>query len=250
MQNCLQRPVLRLKMRGMFRPEDYLDLKQFAFPELFDGCEHVWDALKKLAEFAGKHVKPAQRGKVVGNPSIASDVMIGEGTVVEHGAVIKGPAIIGKDCEICSSAYIRGGVIVGDHCVLGNACEFKNAVLFNNVQVPHFSYVGDSILGYKAHLGAGVILSNFKSTQGNVTVQGMKGEGRGVRGEAAIDTGLRKFGAIVGDGADIGCNCVLSPGSIIGRGAILYPNILWRGTCPADSIVKLRQEHEIVVRRK
>ncbi len=228
-------------MRGMFRPEEFLDLKQFAYPGLFDGCEHVWDALKKIAEFAKAHLKPAQLGTKLGTPYIADDVMIGKGTVIEHGAVIKGPTIIGENCEIRSSAYVRGNVIVGDGCVLGNASEFKNAVLFNGVQVPHFSYVGDSILGYKAHLGAGVILSNVKSTKGNVTV---KNDGR------EIDTGLRKFGGIIGDQADVGCNCVLNPGSLIGRNAILYPNVLWRGVCPADSVVKLRQQHDVVARRK
>jgi NDP-sugar pyrophosphorylase family protein len=224
-------------MRGMFRPEEFLDLKQFAYPELFDECEYVWDALKKISEFAKAHLKPAK----LGAPYIADDVMIGKGTVIEHGAVIKGPAIIGANCEVRSSAYIRGNVIAGDGCVLGNASEFKNAVLFNGVQVPHFSYVGDSILGYKAHLGAGVILSNVKSTRGNVTV---KHNGR------EIDTGLRKFGGIIGDHADVGCNCVLNPGSVIGRHAILYPNVLWRGVCPADSVVKLRQQHDVVTRRK
>jgi UDP-N-acetylglucosamine diphosphorylase / glucose-1-phosphate thymidylyltransferase / UDP-N-acetylgalactosamine diphosphorylase / glucosamine-1-phosphate N-acetyltransferase / galactosamine-1-phosphate N-acetyltransferase len=227
-------------MHGMFGAADYLDLKQFPFPELFDGSENVWDVLKKLPAFVKKHVKPSQRGKIIGAPYIADDVFIGKGTVIEHGAVIKGPAMIGENCEIRASAYIRGNVIVGDDCVLGNACEFKNAVLFNGVQVPHFSYLGDSILGYKAHLGAGVILSNVKSIKGNVTIK----YGRG------IDTGLRKFGAVIGDGCDIGCNCVLNPGSIIGRNSVLYPNILWRGVCPADSIVKLRQEHQVVVRRK
>jgi NDP-sugar pyrophosphorylase family protein len=227
-------------MPGMFRAEELLDLSQFQFPELFTDCVFVWDALKKLPEFVKKRVQPSPQETKLGSPFIGEDVMIGEGTVIENSAVIKGPAIIGANCEVRSSAYIRGGVIVGDGCVLGNACEFKNAVLFNGVQVPHFSYVGDSILGYKAHLGAGVILSNFKSTKGNVAIK---------HGGKQIDTGLRKFGAIIGDGADIGCNCVLSPGSIIGRGAILYPNVLWRGVCPADSIVKLRQQHEVVVRR-
>ena len=170
-------------------------------------ARHVWDALKKLPAFVKKHVKPSQRGKIIGTPFIGDDVQIGAGTVIEHGAVIKGPAIIGKNCEIRSGAYIRGNVIVGDDCVLGNACEFKNAVLFNGATVPHFSYIGDSILGHNAHLGAGVILSNVKSIKGDVTVK----YGR------EIDTGLRKFGAIIGDGADIGCNCVLNPGSIIGR---------------------------------
>lgn len=228
------------KMRGMFRPENFLDLKQFPFPELFDGSENVWDALKKLPDFIKQRLKPAMLGTILGTPFIADDVFIGKGTVVEHGATIKGPAIIGEDCQVRSSAYIRGDVIVGNECVLGNASEFKNAILFNNVQVPHFSYVGDSILGYKAHLGAGVILSNVKSIKGNVTV----------KYGADIDTGLRKFGAVIGDGCDIGCNCVLNPGSIIGRNSVLYPNVLWRGVCPADSIVKLRQQHEITVRRK
>jgi NDP-sugar pyrophosphorylase family protein len=224
----------------MFRAENFVDLKQFSFPELFDGCEHVWVALKKLPDFIKQRLKPARLCTTIGVPYIADDVFVGKGTVIEHGAVIKGPAIIGENCQIRSSAYIRGDVIVGNDCVLGNACEFKNAVLFNGVQVPHFSYVGDSILGFKTHLGAGVILSNAKSMKGNVTVKYGNN----------IDTGLRKFGSIIGDGCDIGCNCVLNPGSIIGRNSVLYPNILWRGVCPADSIVKLRQQLETIVRRK
>ena len=224
----------------MFEAGDFLDLKQFAFPELFDGTENVWDALKKLPEFVKQRLKPGRHGTMLGTPYIADDVFIGKGTVVEHGATIKGPAIIGENCQIRSSAYIRGDVIVGNECVLGNASEFKHAVLFNNAQVPHFSYVGDSILGYKAHLGAGVILSNVKSIKGNVMVK----YGHN------IDTGLRKFGSIIGDGCDIGCNCVLNPGSIIGRNSVLYPNVLWRGVCAADTIVKLRQKQEVSVRRK
>ncbi|MEI6083675.1 MAG: UDP-N-acetylglucosamine diphosphorylase [Verrucomicrobiota bacterium] len=221
----------------MFRTEDLLDLTQFAFPELFDGCESSWDALKKLPEFVTARVRPAQLGTVTGVPFIGAAVFIGKGTEIEHGAVIKGPAIIGANCQIRASAYIRENVIVGDGCVLGNASEFKNCILFNGCQVPHFSYVGDSILGAKAHLGAGVILSNVKSLKGNVKV-------------GDHDTGLRKFGAILGDGADVGCNCVLNPGSIIGRNSILYPNVLWRGVCPADRVVKLRQQHELVIRRR
>ncbi|MCX7885685.1 MAG: UDP-N-acetylglucosamine diphosphorylase [Verrucomicrobiae bacterium] len=220
----------------MFRPQDYLDLRQFAFGELFDGCENVWEALKRLGEFLRARLIPRNDGILLGSPFIGAEVYIGKGTVVEHGAVVRGPAIIGANCQIRANAYIREHVIVGDGCVLGNACEFKNAILFNGAQVPHFSYVGDSILGYKAHLGAGVILSNVKSFKGNVTVEG-------------ADTGLRKFGAVIGDEADIGCNCVLAPGSIIGRRCVLYPNVFWRGVCPADSVVKLRQSHEPVLRR-
>lgn len=225
----------------MFRPEDLLDLSQCPCPELFAEIEYVWGALRKLPEFAKKRTKPQRQCTILGAPYIAEDVRIGEGTVVEHGAVIQGPTIIGENCQVRAGAYLRGNVIVGNECVLGNACEFKNCVLFHNVQVPHFSYVGDSILGYKSHLGAGVILSNFKSLKANVVISH---DGK------RIDTGLRKFGAIVGDGADIGCNCVLNPGSIIGRNAVLYPNVLWRGVCPPNSVVKLRQRHEIVPRRQ
>jgi len=221
----------------MFRPADLLDLKQFAYPELFAGDANVWEALRRLPEFVQQHLRPGNLGTVTGAAFIGEAVFIGKGTTVEPGAVIKGPSIIGANCQIRSNAYIRENVIVGDGCVLGNACEFKNSILFNCCQVPHFSYVGDSILGAKAHLGAGVILSNVKSVKGNVKVE-------------QEDTGLRKFGAILGDGADIGCNCVLSPGTIIGRNSILYPNVLWRGVCPPDSIVKLRQEQEVVVRRR
>ncbi len=221
----------------MFRPEEFLDLKQFAFPELFDADANVWEALRKLPEFVKCHLRLGNLGTVTGTAFIGEAVFIGKGTEIEPGAILKGPAIIGANCQIRSNAYIRENVIVGDGCVLGNACEFKNSVLFNGCQVPHFSYVGDSILGYKAHLGAGVILSNVKSVVGNVKV-------------GQLDTGLRKFSAILGDGADIGCNCVLSPGTIIGRNSILYPNILWRGICPPDSIVKLRQQQEVIVRRR
>jgi NDP-sugar pyrophosphorylase family protein len=154
--------------------------------------------------------------------------------------MIKGPAIIGRNCQIRHNAYIREHVIVGDDCVVGNACELKGAVLFNGCQVPHFNYVGDSILGHKAHLGAGVILSNVKSLKGNVTIpaDGQK-----------LDTGLRKLGALVGDHAEIGCNAVLNPGSIIGRDAVVYPGVNWRGVLPARSIAKHASAIQVVERR-
>lgn len=221
----------------MYRVEELLDLAQCEWEELFAGVGNVWEVLPKIGEFVKARLKPARLCTTVGTPYIGENVFLGRGTVVEHGAVILGPAIIGENCSIRSSAYVRENVLVGDGCVLGNASEFKNCVLFNGVQVPHFSYVGDSVLGARAHLGAGVILSNVRSLKGNVTVE-------------KTDTGLRKFGAILGDGADVGCNCVLAPGSIIGRNSILYPNILWRGVCPPDSVVKLRQEHEVVIRRR
>jgi NDP-sugar pyrophosphorylase family protein len=154
--------------------------------------------------------------------------------------MIKGPAIIGKNCQIRHGAYLRENVIIGDNCVLGNSSEIKNSLLFNGAQVPHFNYVGDSILGGKVHLGAGVICSNLKSLPGNVTVM-VDGQPR--------DTGLRKFGALIGDGAEVGCNSVLNPGSILGRGAIIYPGVNWRGFLPANNIAKNKAEIEVVVKR-
>lgn len=225
----------------MIRTVDLLDLRDFEHASLFEGCEFPWQALGRIAGFVRTHLKPANYGRVLGAPLIGAEVLVGEGTVVEHGAVIKGPAIIGRNCRIAAGAYVRENVIVGDGCVLGNSSEFKNALLLNEAQAPHFNYVGDSILGAKAHLGAGAICSNLKSLAGNVTVawQGQR-----------LDTGLRKFGAVVGDGAEVGCNCVLNPGSIIGRNSILYPLVNWRGVCPPGSVVKLRQQQEVVAKDK
>src|SRR5512143_3594055 len=187
----------------MFKPADLFDLSQTEHATLFDGCEYAWDALKRLKEYLGANVHPVLRNTCEGVAFIGKDVFIGEGTVVEDGVMIKGPAIIGRNCHIRHNAYLREDVIIGDGCVVGNSCEFKNALLFNGCQVPHFNYVGDSILGHKAHLGAGVILSNVKSLPGNVTVE-MDGQ--------PFDTGLRKFGALLGDGSEVGCNSVLNPG--------------------------------------
>lgn len=233
--------ITHTKIHAMFAASDLLDLSQCPCPELFPATESVWEALRKLPGWIKQNLRPARHCSTVGVPYIAEDVSIGEGTVVEHGAVILGPTIIGANCQIRSSAYVRGNVVVGNGCVLGNASEFKNSILFNESQAPHFSYVGDSILGHKAHLGAGVILSNLKSIKSSVKIKHDGNE---------TDTGLRKLGAIIGDGADVGCNCVLSPGSIIGRNSILYPNIFWRGVCASDSIAKLRQQQEVIVRRK
>jgi NDP-sugar pyrophosphorylase family protein len=224
----------------MFKPTDLFDLAQTEHAALFDGCEHAWDALKKIKAYVAANVKPALRNRCEGNAFIGKDVFIGEGTVVEDGAMIKGPAIIGRNCQIRHNAYIRDDVLIGDGCVVGNSCELKNALLFNGCQVPHFNYVGDSILGHKAHLGAGVVLSNFKAFPGHVTVE-LDGQ--------PFDTGLRKFGALLGDGADVGCNAVLNPGSILGRGAIIYPCVNWRGFLPANLIAKNRAAVEVVVKK-
>jgi NDP-sugar pyrophosphorylase family protein len=224
----------------MFKPSDLFDLAQTEHSALFDQCIYAWEALKKIKEYIQTNLRAELRNKCVGSAWIGTEVFIGEGTVVEDGAMIKGPALIGRNCQIRHNAYIREDVVVGDNCVIGNSCELKNALVFNDCQVPHFNYVGDSVLGHKAHLGAGVVLSNFKAFKGNITVE--------IDGKP-FDTGLRKFGALLGDGADIGCNAVLNPGSIIGRGSIIYPCTNWRGILPANMIVKNRAAQEVAVKR-
>lgn len=224
----------------MLKPSDLFDLSQTEHAAIFEGCAQAWEALRRIHLYLGEHLRPGLHNRCDGVAWIAEDVFIGEGTVVEDGAMIKGPTIIGRNCQIRHNAYVRGDVIVGDHCVVGNSCELKNAWLFNRAQVPHFNYVGDSILGYKAHLGAGVKISNVKLDGASVAV-----EWEGQR----IDTGLRKFGALIGDQVEVGCNAVLNPGSILGRGCILYPNTTWRGVLPAYRVVKNRAAVEVVERR-
>lgn len=224
----------------MYEPSELFDLNQTSHAALFNGCEFAWDALKKLKEYIRENLKPGLHNRCEGRAYIGEQVYIGEGTVVEDGVMIQGPAIIGRNCQIRHNAYIRSDVIIGDNCVVGNATELKHSILFNHAVAPHFNYAGDSILGYKAHLGAGVCLSNLKVVSGNVTVD---------KDGVPFDTGLRKFGALVGDGAEVGCNAVLNPGSILGRGSLVYPGVNWRGFLPAHMIVKNKAQTEIVVRR-
>jgi NDP-sugar pyrophosphorylase family protein len=224
---------------AMFSPADLFDLKQTDHAGLFKGCEYAWQALPNLRKYILANLRPELKNHCDGVAFIGEQVFIGEGTLVEDGAMIKGPAIIGRNCQIRHNAYIREQVIIGDDCVIGNACELKNCLLFNHADVPHFNYVGDSILGYEAHLGAGVKVSNVKLVEGNVFVD-FNGK--------LLDTGLRKFGALLGDGSQIGCNAVLNPGSIIGRGSVVYPNTNWRGVLPPNHIVKNRAAQQIIAR--
>lgn len=219
-----------------YSPSDFLDLGHTAHRSLFEKVTNVWEALPLIASYLQFRLQPAIRGKQIGRPFISNAVYIGQGTVVEQGAMIKGPAWIGENCEIRAGCYIRENVIVGDGAVLGNSCEFKNCIVFDEAQIPHFNYVGDSILGHKAHLGAGVILSNVRLDHGPVKVR---------HGDEALETGLRKFGAIIGDRAEIGCNAVLSPGSVVGRDAMIYPGTQWFGVLPAQTVAKLRQQVEL-----
>jgi len=224
----------------MFRPDELFDLSQTEHAALFEGCEFAWEALKRLASYLAAHVRPGLRNRCDGVAWIGECVFIGEGTLVEDGAMVKGPAIIGRDCQIRHNAYVRENVIIGDGCVVGNSCEVKHSVLFNNVQVPHFNYVGDSILGYRAHLGAGVKVSNVKLVPGHVEVR-WAGE--------RMDTGLGKFGALVGDEAEVGCNAVLNPGSILGRRSLVYPNVCWRGVLAEGQIARNAAMIEVLPRR-
>jgi UDP-N-acetylglucosamine diphosphorylase / glucose-1-phosphate thymidylyltransferase / UDP-N-acetylgalactosamine diphosphorylase / glucosamine-1-phosphate N-acetyltransferase / galactosamine-1-phosphate N-acetyltransferase len=219
----------------MFAPATLLNLDQTEHRTIFDNSSHVWDALRQIGSYLQFRLKPAINGRILGRPFISENVYIGNGTLIENGATIKGPAWIGSNCEIRSGCYIRENVIVGDGVVLGNSSEFKNSIIFNDAQIPHFNYVGDSVVGYKAHLGAGAILSNVRLDRKEIKVKTETG---------SIATGLRKFGAIVGDRAEIGCGVVISPGSIIGRNALIYPLTHFGGVLPENTILKMRQSLE------
>jgi NDP-sugar pyrophosphorylase family protein len=225
----------------MFNPADLFDLSQSEHAGIFEGCEYAWSALSKIQDYLARNLHPGLHNRCEGVAYIGEKVFIGEGTTVEDGAMIKGPAIIGRNCEIRHNAYIRDNVIIGDNCMIGNACEVKNSLLFNSAVAPHFNYIGDSILGFKAHLGAGVKISNFKLVPGNILIH---------VDDKVIDTGLRKFGALLGDNVEVGCNAVLNPGSVIGRGSVVYPNVNWRGVLGPRMIAKNRSSLELVARKE
>ena len=224
-----------------FRPRDYLDLEATQHALLFPEDEPVWTALTRIESYLEFRLKREIRSELPPGVYLGEHVFIDEAVTIEPGAVIRGPAWIGRHSVIRAGAYLRENVIVGDGCVVGNSCEFKNCVLFDDCEVPHFSYVGDSILGSSAHLGGGVILSNFRLDRKPVSIQD---------GDEVIATGLRKFGAIIGDHAEIGCNSVLNPGTLIGRRSLIYPLTSFGGVLPPDSILKNRQQHLVVPRQK
>ena len=222
---------------------DYFEtLDGFEFAKWFTRTERVWEPLglikPELDDWAD--ARTPSRFSLPAGVHATGPVWIGEGTTFEPGVFIKGPVWIGRKCRIRHNAYLREYSVIGDNCVVGNSTEIKNSILLGHCEVPHFNYVGDSILGWKAHLGAGVILSNFKQTSGTVSV---------TVGDEKIDTGLRKLGAIIGDGATAGCNTVLNPGSLIGPGSVLYPNCNWRGVLGPRQIVKVRHTLEVVPMR-
>ena len=210
------------------------DLEQTIAKDLFDGAEYGWEVLPKIKDFIielGKQLPKDEYNEV------AEHVWIAKSATIAPTAYINGPCIIDKNAEIRHCAFIRGNAIVGENAVVGNSTELKNVIIFNTVQVPHYNYIGDSILGYKAHFGAGSITSNIKSDRTDVRI---------MYKDERVETGLRKIGAIVGDGVEVGCNSVLNPGTVIGRNTNIYPLSMVRGYVPEGSIYK--NCNEIVVK--
>ena len=198
--------------------------------KIFDGATYPWEVLPKIEEFI------KELGNTLSSEEYekrGEDIWIAKTATIAPTAYIKGPAIIGKNAEIRHCAFIRGKAIVGEGAVVGNSTELKNVILFNKVQVPHYNYVGDSILGYKAHMGAGSITSNVKSDKKLVVVNNK---------EEKIETGLKKFGAMLGDNVEIGCGSVLNPGTVIGKNTNVYPLSSVRGVVPSNSIYKKQNE--------
>mgnify|MGYP004455634809 CR=1 FL=1 len=206
------------------------DLNQTIAKEVFTGCEYPWEVLPKIKDFIinlGESLNKEDYDK------IGENIWVAKNAKIAPTAYINGPAIIGKNAEIRHCAFIRGNAIVGENAVVGNSTELKNVILFNNVQVPHYNYVGDSILGYKSHMGAGSITSNVKSDKKLVVVK---------NGDKKIETGLKKFGAMIGDNVEVGCGSILNPGSVIGKNSNIYPLSSVRGFVKANSIYKKQGE--------
>ncbi len=210
--------------------ENLLDLSKTMAAKLFDGLIYPWEALPKIKEYIMATAPLLDKDEY---EQAGDGIWIAKSAKVAPSASLTGPLIICSGAEVRHCAFIRGSAIVGIDSVVGNSTELKNCVIFRGAQVPHYNYIGDSILGYKAHLGAGAITSNLKSDRSFVTVPGDEGR---------INTELKKFGAIVGDNVEVGCNSVLNPGTVIGRGSTVYPLSMVRGTIPANSIYKKQGE--------
>ena len=212
------------------KTRNLLDLDKTIAKEIFDGTQYAWEVLPKIKEFILELGEKLDSDKYV---KVGEDVWIAKSAHVYPSAYIGGPCIIDEDAEIRHCAFIRGSAIIGKHAVVGNSTELKNVILFDNVQVPHYNYVGDSVLGYKSHLGAGAITSNVKADRKPTMVR---------LGTETVETGMKKFGAIIGDFVEIGCNSVLNPASVIGRESVIYPLSMVRGFVPPNSIYKKQGE--------
>jgi len=215
--------------------KELYNLEETIAAAIFDGVTYPWEVLPKISKFI------LELGAVLPEDEYEKRgeyIWVAKSAKVAPSAYINGPVIIGKEAEIRHCAFIRGNAIVGEGAVVGNSTELKNVILFNKVQVPHYNYVGDSILGYKAHMGAGSITSNVKSDKTLTAVKTPEG---------VIETGLKKFGAMLGDDVEVGCGTVLNPGSIVGRETNIYPLSMVRGYVAAGSIYK--RQGEIVNKR-
>ena len=219
----------------MYKIKDLYDLNETIAAKLFDGVEYPWEVLANIGDFIIELGKTLSKDKF-DHPQ--EDIWIAKDVTIAKTATLNGPLIIDEGTEVRPGAFIRGKVIVGKDCVVGNSTELKNVVLFNTVQVPHYNYVGDSILGTHSHMGAGSITSNVKSDKTLVVVKD---------GEEKIETGLKKFGAMLGDYVEVGCGSVLNPGTVIGRNVNIYPLSSVRGVVTANSIYK--KQGEIVEKR-
>ncbi len=211
----------------MYTIKELYDLDHTAAKEYLEQYTYPWEALKGIKDFIislGRTLSSDEYDEV------SENVWIHKTAKVFPSAYLGAPCIIGPETEVRHCAFIRGSALVGANCVVGNSCELKNVILFDNVQTPHYNYVGDSILGYKSHMGAGSITSNVKSDKKLVVVH---------NGEEQIETGMKKFGAMLGDNVEVGCNSVLNPGTVIGRNSRVYPTSCVRGVVPEGHIWKV-----------
>lgn len=215
--------------------KDLFDLSHTLAEKLLQGCQYPWEALPHIGEWIERLIEELPEGEY---RSEGHGVFIHKTARVYASALINGPCIIGPDAEVRHCAFIRGNALVGEGAVVGNSTELKNVILFDRVQVPHYNYVGDSILGYRSHMGAGAITSNVKSDKTNVTV---------AAGGERLATGLKKFGAVLGDNVEVGCGSVLNPGTVVGKNSNIYPLSMVRGVVPAGSIYK--RQGEVVEKR-
>lgn len=211
------------------------DLTKTIGAELFEGATFPWEVLPAIHDFILKlgETLPADKFDKLG-----VDIWVAKSATVAPTACLNGPLIVDEEAEIRHCAFVRGNAIVGKGAVVGNSTELKNVVLFDKVQVPHYNYVGDSVLGYKAHMGAGSITSNVKSDKALVVVKTAEGN---------LETGLKKMGAMLGDNVEVGCNSVLNPGTVVGRGSNIYPTSCVRGFVPEKSIYK--RQGEVVLKK-
>lgn len=224
-----------------FSPDFFFDLNHYQHAALFLNCLYAWEGLAKIEGYLknaslGKIEVPIPNGAFLVNPE---KISIGKGSVIEPGAYIKGPCLIGENCSIRHGAYIRGNFIAGNDCVIGHDTEIKNAIFLNGTKAGHFAYVADSILGNSVNLGAGTKIANLKLDHSEIKI---------FAEDLVISSGLRKFGAIIGDDSQMGCNCVTNPGALLGKNVFCYPCINFGGYIPSNHTVKA-QTHPLILPR-